>query len=219
MLRPILLVVQVVSKLHRCPPLRGPVIMIAYIHNLERAWHTNNPIGSFETFLILPCFRNRPKSVFTGALWFNAGTEHPRILCNLNVFPTKKRNVFSRASDTRLSPVGYLNAYTHTGVYIYVYTRMYRHTQTRPRGTHGGNGLFLLLCCAFGRLPLFLHHLLSTAQRVPLSRQFRVLHRGVCTQDHISFMSKTGTKGTLRDRRWLSSAERVFQVSSRCTNR
>lgn len=87
------------------------------------------------------------------------------------------------------------NTQTFTHItYTFVRIRTYRHIQTRPRGTHGGNGLFLLLCCAFKRLPLFLHHLLSTAQRVPLSRQFRVLHRGVCTQDPHKFYVRGGHK-------------------------
>ena len=98
-----------------------------------------------------------------------------------------------RQSNTR--------TYTHINIRSYGYVRIGTHsdrhgthTQIQPCGTHGGNGLFLHLCCTYRRLPLFLHHLLSTAQRVPLSRQFRVLHRRVCTQVPHKFYVQDGHK-------------------------
>lgn len=72
-----------------------------------------------------------------------------------------------------------------------------------------GNGLFLLLCCALGPLPPLRRHLLSTAQRVPLSRQFRQLHRGVCIQGTAEVRSEAEHK---RDAPGTSSPG-VIQVS------
>lgn len=166
------LVFLVVSKLFCYPSFQKDQWSWSPIYITSNArTRTNNPIDSFEMFLIPLCFQNRPKNISTSALYWNEKIKYLQLHLGWKIFPEKMYFFPILAS--------WMLIYEHD-IHIYIYTCIDTY-KYKLRGTHRGNGLILFLCCAFERLPLFFHHLLSTAQRVPLSRQFRVLHRGVCT--------------------------------------
>lgn len=163
-------------RCRRCPEKWPPVAGID-IHNRP---HTASNVVIVQT---IPPFRNA--SNFAVAMDFETAPE-PRRLSAI-WFPARVQGgtrylLFHDFQIPRKKPSPLLNEPRSRSHTCTVYTRPWTGTDTDKNGTHGGNGPFLLLRCAIGRLPRLLHHLLSTAQRVPLSRQFRLLHRSVCTQ-------------------------------------
>lgn len=105
-------------------------------------------------FLIPLCFQNRPKNISTSALYWNEKIKYLQLHLGWKIFP-EKMYFFSILASWML-------IYEHD-IHIYIYTCIDTY-KYKLRGTHRGNGLILFLCCAFERLPLFFHHLLSTAQ-------------------------------------------------------
>lgn len=137
----------------------------------------------------------------------NGGQQLPRD------FEIPEKDGFSRSWPLMHGRSTVSCAHNETGQPRRVYVHVNTAGRTQRRETDVGNGPFLHLCHAIGRLPRLLHHLLSTAQRVPLSRQFRVLHRGVCTEDHVGLRSRGEHKRRAHgDRRTGTSSPGVIQV-------